>query len=799
MKTLTTALFFISFFFFQLSAQDIESWISSKKPLLFEKLYVHVDRELYVPGDKIWLKAYQVNGITHQLNSNFRNVYVQLISEEGKVVQDIYLLTIKGIADGEFITDNLSTGMYTIRAFTKYLENFGEAALFHKKIWIVNPAELQQSERAKAISEGKMDISFLPEGGNLVNNALNTIAFKAINGEGKGIYVSGYVMNDAGDTITSISASYKGMGKFNLMPEEGLNYFAGIDQFPGLKFPLPKAQTDGIGLICKPDEESLMFELSTNMKLETYPEFYFVASHKGIVLFYKKVEMTEYSQALKVNKHLFPTGISKIAVLDLQMNPLAERLIFIDENKRDQLQLQINQEIFEPRREVKIDVMGMLEPGDSITSGLSVAVVNRNYLSTGENSQNIKSYLLLDSDLKGAIESPAEYFVDDEFHSSAEKLDLLMLVHGWRTYFWDDIEKKQTPSLDDWNDAGIDISGWAKRMLWKEPLPGAEVSLDYVFKNFQIAKTTTNSAGRFSFDHVYFVDSLNIMLNARTKNGTKNVEILLDQIMKRDSIIPFHNLNMNTLNIDLNPNFASDNYYRRTKELEFFPEKGTILLDEVEILEKKAKRAFSRSFGEYVWADRTFLIKPSDYSFQYVIDYLRYNLPSLVVSGDSIMIGNKGVTFMLDGVAIEEFELRTIRMQEIELIDFLHPGFRRGFSAGLLGVVDETGLIAIYQKTPFKPVIDYNFSKGRLRPELKGFHRPAKFYSPKYTLENVGSPRPDFRPTLYWNPDVRIENGNAPLEFFTSDELSEYVVYLEGISKNGRICFGTASFSVNKK
>ena len=799
MKTLTTTLFFILFFFFRLSSQDIESLIESKKPLLFEKLYVHVDRELYAPGDKIWMKIYQVNGITHQLNSNFRNVYVQLISEDGKVVQDIYLLTIKGIADGEFKTDSLPKGLYTIRAFTKYLENFGETALFHKKIWIVNPAELQRTGQETASSDGKMDISFLPEGGNLVSNALNTIAFKAIDGKGKGIYISGNVISDAGDTITSISASYKGMGKFNLVPEDGLNYFVAIDQFSGQKFPLPKAQSEGICLSYEPDEESLTFELSTNMKLETYPEFYLMASYKGIVLFYKKIEMTSFVQAVKVNKHLFPNGISKITVLNLQLKPLAERLVYVNDNEGDNLQLRVNQETFEPRREIKIDVAALMESGDSITSSLSVAVVNKNYLSTGEYNQNIKSYLLLDSDLKGAIESPADYFVDDEFHDSAEKLDLLMLVHGWRTYFWDDVEKKKTPSLDDWNDAGIDIRGWAKRILWKEPLPGAEVSLDYVVKNFQIAKTTTNSAGRFSFGDVYFVDSLDIMLNARTKNGTKNVEILLDQIIKRDSIIPLPKLNMNTFNIDLNPNFAGDNYYRRTKELEFFPEKGTILLDEVEILEKKARRAFSRSWGEYSWADKTFVIKPSDYSFQYVIDYLQYNLPSLVATGDYITIGNKPVTFMLDGIGIDEYELRTIRMKEIDLIDYVRPGFQRGFSKGLVGVIESTCFIAIYQKTPFKPVIDYSFSKGRLRPELKGYHRPTAFYSPKYSPENIASPRPDFRPTLYWNPNLKFEDGKMNIEFFTSDELANYIVVVEGISKNGKISFGTTSFSVSQK
>src|ERR1035437_4252241 len=118
MKKLTIAFLFLLSFFAQLPAQDIESWINSKKPVLFEKLYLHVDRELYAPGDIIWLKAYQVNGVTHQLNSNFRNIFVQLVAEDGSVVKDLMLLSTNGQANGEFKTDSLKDGSYTIRAYT---------------------------------------------------------------------------------------------------------------------------------------------------------------------------------------------------------------------------------------------------------------------------------------------------------------------------------------------------------------------------------------------------------------------------------------------------------------------------------------------------------------------------------------------------------------------------------------------------------------------------------------------------------------------------------------------------------
>jgi hypothetical protein len=428
---------------------------------------------------------------------------------------------------------------------------------------------------------------------------------------------------------------------------------------------------------------------------------------------------------------------------------------------------------------------------------MSVAVVSKNSFSTGENNQNIKSYLLLDSDLKGAIESPATYFVDDKFQTSAEKLDLLMLVHGWRSYLWDDVEKTPIPSFEDWNDAGINITGYVKKLLWKAPVPDAEVTMDYVYKKFRIGKTTTDLNGRFLFKHTYLLESLKVMLNARTKGGTRNTEIILDPLPKKDSIVMLGNT---CFNIDLNSDFIRDNYSKRMKEMEYNPEKGTILLEGVDIVQNK-NNAIMRSGGAYPWADNTLTITRNDYSFINLIDYLKYKVPALTDYGDEIMLRGKPVVFMVDG--LDSYyslkEIRTIQMNEIETIDILNPGFRIGYSPDFLGNVDQNGLIAIYKK-PLPDVMQSDiYTKGRIMPRIKGYTQPKKFYSPVYSLENINSTQPDFRPTLYWDPDVNFVNGKAILDFFTSDVPAEYVVYLEGITKNGKICFGTTKFTVNKK
>jgi hypothetical protein len=371
-----------------------------------------------------------------------------------------------------------------------------------------------------------------------------------------------------------------------------------------------------------------------------------------------------------------------------------------------------------------------------------------------------------------------------------------MLVHGWRTYIWDDVVKNPSPSLEDWNDAGITVSGRVKKLLWKGPAPEATVALDYAYKKFRIGETTADQSGRFAFKHVYLLEALKVMLNARAKDGTRNAEIILDPLPQKYSV----DLSANDcMDIDLNSDFMRDNSSKRMKEMLFNPQAGSILLEGIDVVQKK-NDAIKRSGGAYPWADNTLTITRNDYSFLSLVDYLRTKVPTFVDYGDEVQLRGKPVSFMVDGLDSQYSlnDIRTIKMNEIETIDILNPGFRIGFSPDFLGNVNQAGLIAIYKKSIPDVMQSDIYVKGRLVPTLKGFTLPKKFYSPAYTPDNINTAPFDFRPTLYWNPDVAFENGKAAIDFFTSDIPADYDVYIEGITKKGKICFGTTHFKVSQ-
>jgi len=79
---------------------------------------------------------------------------------------------------------------------------------------------------------------------------------------------------------------------------------------------------------------------------------------------------------------------------------------------------------------------------------------------------------------------------------------------------------------------------------------------------------------------------------------------------------------------------------------------------------------------------------------------------------------------------------------------------------------------------------------------LKGYYKSPRFYQPEYDVKPEEKLIPDFRNTLVWEPlIITDENGEAIVQFFTSDIRSVFNGWVEGIGVNGQ--FGLVKFDVN--
>jgi hypothetical protein len=106
--------------------------------LLREKVYLHTDRDYYYPRETIWLKAYMGYSMPSLRDTLSQTLYVELLApDKARLDSKVYQIK-EGIAWGEFkLDDKLEAGQYYLRAYTNWMRNYGDSALFVKPIPIL--------------------------------------------------------------------------------------------------------------------------------------------------------------------------------------------------------------------------------------------------------------------------------------------------------------------------------------------------------------------------------------------------------------------------------------------------------------------------------------------------------------------------------------------------------------------------------------------------------------------------------------------------------------------------------------
>ena len=101
-----------------------------------EKVYLHLDNNCYFAGDTIWYKAYVVRADDHRPTDMSRILYVELLNEQGYLVERQQLVVdYEGQANGQFaLNDSAWAGYYEVRAYTKWMLNFGEDWMFSRVV-----------------------------------------------------------------------------------------------------------------------------------------------------------------------------------------------------------------------------------------------------------------------------------------------------------------------------------------------------------------------------------------------------------------------------------------------------------------------------------------------------------------------------------------------------------------------------------------------------------------------------------------------------------------------------------------
>ena len=637
-------------------------------------------------------------------------------------------------------------------------------------------------------------VQFFPESGDLINGISSRIGFKAVNSDGLGVKVSGYVTNQKNVKLTDFKSEHAGMGHFRLIPEIADTYTAHLTFEDGSEktYPLPEIKAFGYVLsVSNTEKENLKVKISTNEGFKPNEEITLVAQTNGQVHFVSKNKLTSSTFSASIPKKRFPTGILQLTLFSAKNEPLAERLVFINHSDFLQIDISSDQAAYKKREKVTLKLDTKDPEGKPTLGNFSIAVLDESKVPFNEDDEiTIMSNLLLSSDLKGFIEQPNYYF-NDINEDKVRHLDILLLTQGWRRFEWKNILSDNYPSLVYQPETTLQVSGRVSTMSGR-PVIGGKVTLFSASGDLLMLDTLTNENGEFKFDNLYFNDSTKFVIQARNERDKKNVEIYLDRIPAQ-----LVTKNKNEAQLEVNINRAMLSYLNNSRtqfdELRRYGVIGrSILLNEVKVVERKQEVKYSSNLNGAGNADAVIKAEQLQNCFDLATCLqgrvagllIRNGMAYLMRSMTSSFSGPIPMQVVVDGVILGPEFLSVVNVNDIETVEVL----KSVANTAIYGSSGGGGILIINTK---RGQVDNNYrsySPGVMSYKPQGFFKARTFYSPNYDDPSINVKIPDLRTTIYWNPTIQSDStGKASIEYFNADGTGNYKAIVEGINIDGSI------------
>ena len=896
-----------------------------QEPLPQEMVFVHMDNTCYFLGDTLFYKAYVQRSDTGKPTNLSEVLYVELLNQDGYLVERQVLRLKGGQANSSFcLEDTLYAGFYELRAYTRWQLNFGRKEHphnSHMNQWFLKkeyakeffvdydklysrvfpvydkpqePGEyyrdmtirpLRRDYAPEKISK-KPTISLFPEGGNLINDTHQRVAFEVRDGEGK--YVDGklYVLNEKGDTISSARTENRGRGCFELDIRKDDKYRAFFQDKEGeqTKVSLPDILLAGAAMKVRQDASSIKADIDIQ-GIERDSILLLVTTCGR-----PRMKIPLEGNSITINKDSLPAGVAQLTLVKGK-DILADRLVFVHRPDQQEAPLQIlgMKDNYEPLEQVSLKVQG------KSNASLSVSVRDNVSSDLVYDNGNIMTEMLLSSHIKGFVENPGYYLeADDSEHQ--RHLDLLLMVQGWRRFdikqpeIVEPYEKSQmivgevckyTPlDQEDLFYLGIpsqDIEPAYMRHGYGGPLPlyalgGGSIFLpfayvpseespdpslplwymkeqeevselnrperlplktyDYEFLDAPNKKThlhaefvqpgfspvygdlTVKEDGQFSIQAPHFggyclmhlsASSLEKLEKADKKDEKKKSKgkawkvahqwLLPDANESADYSIKVHRCY---------PNFVKPYEYYQQQFLEIDEEQGleagkigdVTNLQEVKV---KARRKILRKLN----LDKPALVIDAYDAFNQIVDAgltCAYFAGSMSFSNtfSRMLVGDMGLdrTYELE----RRWDGRTLSINSIQA------------KSEQLKYNHLENLNKVYVYTDYSPRMEGNSKfSGTDQPSvtidlhrfpddskrttyrdrfivLDGYATSADFYHPDYSKHKLPEDQKDYRRTLYWNPDLKLDfNGEANITFYNNSHQTTISVEAEGQASDGTL------------
>jgi len=794
-----------------------------------EKVYLHFDNMGYFENETLWFKAYVTRTDNGHPSDLSKVLYVELLNPTGDVLQTLkYPIDSLGMSHGEMKLDTiLGSGLYEVRAYTRYMTNWGTNAVFSRVIPVFktpkqegdysdltivpipyhqrlpNRREPMDTLYVKVVDDGlythdlnkTISVNFYPEGGDLIVGKRCRVAMLAVDDNGNPHKGNGFVMNEKGDVLASVQTDTLGRGCFELVPDTGKLTF----QMRNLKksergnvqyFSLPQAKTEGCTLCLDAVSDQMLATLQCTDGICGNMLGY-VLMHNGNIIRCDTIKAVPLLE-IELDRKTMPEGVNQLTVFDSWGRIMAERLFFIcpKPNKADSIQVVAKTERLKPCGKVEMELHTYPN------ANLSFSAIDAHTMTNGKQG-NMKTWMLLSSDVRGYIHNVDYYFeADDKKHR--QDADLLMLTQGWRRYDWRLMSERYTFRKAQPIEDQFYLNGKLREYRKRNPVSNVKLYVSLYNKQGQslLGNAVTDSLGNYAFK-MPFVDGewkMFIYTTRDMKKGEKRKTYYVG-IDRQFSPSPKYLTPLETEILHpLKPNaFVRNPFAELDEEDEFIPitEKNHVLNN----VTVKAKRRYFTN-DDWRW-------KNEAYGKQYASLYYNADreLDNILDRGEPVptIVG-----FIMGKLKTEldEYGYKT-RDMDRQIYYIYDNDEGRG-----VGFLDEAKSIYIVFNEQMSPslgrwdiiqhpkhniyvyiyshrIFSSESNKGLRRTYFQGFNQASTFKTEDY---NVIPPMADFRRTIWWQPDITTDaQGKAKVEFFNNSTCEEMYISVEGMTSDGKI------------
>ena len=315
-----------------------------------EKVYVQTDNTCYFVGDTLWYKAFVLRADDHRPTDMSKMLYVELLSPDGVLVErQRVIVSPKGMTCGQFVlTDSLYSGYYEIRAYTRWMLNFNVSqksytrddkhkfysnqmakdyfrdweGLYSRVLPVFSKPTTagdydgkymygRPKQEMDYVEKPSLQVSFYPEGGNLVEGKACRMAFEISDRDGQALSLKGQLSDG-----TPLTAGYLGRGTVTFVPNGQSASF----EWKGKtwKFDLPKVQPVGVAM--QYDDGKVKWE-SAGVQVAAV-----AVTCRGRLSYFERTSQNGAS----LPADSLSSGVNELLLLDSEARILASRLFFVD-------------------------------------------------------------------------------------------------------------------------------------------------------------------------------------------------------------------------------------------------------------------------------------------------------------------------------------------------------------------------------------------------------------------------------------------------------------------------------------